>query len=153
MLKALWGTFGTWLSAFNGPCLWACVAAAGVAGWGAATFTYKIQDARVARAEARLIDFRADIAQTRTDVLEQGRQLQERSSAETREALQRAVNVLSGEIALTRDRDALAELNLRMEKLHEDARFACRQLPLPDWYIDGLRIEAGQVGPGPGDSH
>ena len=139
-VKALWGTFGTWLKAFNGPCLWACLAAAGLAGWGAGVLTYKIQDARVARAEANLSKFDKQLADSTASTMRYAFDLSRDLQHQVDLSVSAAVAELSGKIALSRDTAALERVAQNIEELKNDPRLACRSLPLPNQYLDSLRL-------------
>jgi hypothetical protein len=143
-----------------GPCLWACVGAGVIAGAGTAWLVKSIMDGRVARAELReakadqrLSEFRGDIAEAKGQVLTQQAKLQAEATATTTAAIERAVEQLTGAIASSSDRAALASLTTNITKLQEDARYACRDIQLPAWYLDGLRIPRAEAGPATGNGH
>lgn len=139
-LKSLWGTFGTWFSAFSGPCLYACIAAAALGGWGAGWLTYRLQAARVAQAEAHLSDFRADLQASNAANASLAGALQQQTTTAVNAAIARGVDKLSGQLSQATDKRALDGLTASVNQLHEDVKYACRNLPLPNQYIDSLRL-------------
>jgi hypothetical protein len=139
-VKALWGTFGTWLKAFNGPCLYACLVAAFVGG-AAAGYGVKVYKDREVLAERLTTQtFRTDLAQSKTDVLEGAAVLMKAANDNVLARVDAGFKELSGEFALARDANTLARLEAKIEELHNDPQYACRRLPLPDAYLDSLRL-------------
>lgn len=140
--KALRGTFGTWFAAFNGPCLWACLAAAGIGGWGAGFATKVFMERRVLAERLTTTTFRADLEASRSAVLEGAAVLVKAANDDVLGRVDAGFKELHGDLALQRDAAAIAALDAKIEELHNDVRYACRRLPLPDTYLDGLQIPA-----------
>jgi hypothetical protein len=139
-------TFLTWLRAFNGPCLWACLGvaffaggAAGFAAWRVASWKY---GSEVATAKADLSAYRADVLRVTVDGQVAVAERQKAAAEATATAIREGLEVLHGEVRRTSDRAALARIETQLEELHHDPRFECRRLPLTDSYIDSLRIPA-----------
>lgn len=133
-------TARTFLSNFSIPC--ASIAAVALlagmsAGWKATQIYYR---GAVAEAQRDLSDYRADVLAAQAKSAVDVAALQKQSADATAAAIERAREALSGEIALVTDKRALEAINQSIEDLHNDVRYACRQLPLPDSYLQRLRI-------------
>lgn len=153
MIRALWGTVGTWFNFARGPCLWLALGAAVVGGAGGGWLAKSLMDGRVARAELEtakaeknLSDFRGDLESAKVLVLQDQARLQHEATKATAEAIERGIARLSGEIAMQSDRAALTSLEASILNLQKDARYACRNLPLPADYLDGMRIPRLEAG-------
>jgi hypothetical protein len=91
-------------------------------------------------AKAKLAQFRADLAESKTAVLTDQARLQGEATKLVLDAVKRGTEKLSGQLAATSDAATLATLNQNVLSLQKDIRYACRNLPLPADYLDGLRI-------------
>lgn len=132
----------TFLRNFKLPCLYVALAASLVAGFASYRVTRAVMDGRVARAETDLQAYRADVLRETLSNTAAVAGMQKASADATAAAIGKAVDVLSGKIALANDKAAIQQVLTAIEELRNDPTFTCRQLPLPDRYVDSLRLPA-----------
>lgn len=130
----------TFLTNFSLPCAWIAAAALLAGGAGAWKLTQIYYTGAVATAQRDLAEYRSEVLAAQAGSAVQVAALQRQSADATAAAIERAREALSGEIALTSDKHALEAINQSIEGLHNDVRYACRQLPLPASYLERLRI-------------
>lgn len=139
MVPAL-ATYLTWFRAFNGPCLWACLAAAFLAGGAAAWTTDKILAGQVARADARLSRWQAEQADDRVAVVNQARDRQAAADAGQREREGRIERAIRSGFA------AMLASDMEMRNVFETRlagpEWDCLRRPLPAAVVDGLLQQA-----------
>lgn len=138
--------FGPW---FAGVALVAFLAggAAGFKG-GRMWSADDVREAEAAQhvAETSLTTFKKDLADAKVSVLTEQQRLQGVATDATAAAIARGVEQLTGEIRASSDRSAIDTLNRNILTLQKDANYACRDLPLPAFYLDSLRIPRDQAG-------
>ena len=132
----------TFLKNFKLPCLYVALAASVVAGFASYRITRAVMDGRVARAESDLQTYRAEVLRETLSNTAVVAGMQKASADATAVAIQKAVESLSGKIALANDKAAIQQVLTAIEELRNDPTFTCRGLPLPDRYIDSLRLPA-----------
>jgi endonuclease/exonuclease/phosphatase (EEP) superfamily protein YafD len=130
----------TFLANFSVPCAWIAAIALLAGGAGGWKLTQAFYRGATAEARRELAEYRSDVLAAQAKAAIEVAALQRQSAEATAAAIERAREALSGEIALASDRLALEAINQSIEELHHDVRYACRQLPLPDSYLQRLRI-------------
>lgn len=133
----------TWLRAFKGPCL---ILAAGAALAGAGTgiwITRAVMAGSVARAEARLADFRAELA-TQSASIEKAASERQAAAAEALRARDQAITASVDGIPAAVARLVAPQFAKLRESVNEP-RFDCLRLPLPESFLDGVRRPGGSA--------
>lgn len=134
----------TFVRNFIGPCLWVALAGYIAGGASGGWLAWKLQDARVARAETTTLTLQRDIAAATAATELLARQRTSAAEAALRErdqSITAAVDAIPARVAAV-----LGPMRAELRSLINDPAYNClRTVPLPEPYLNRLRRPAGSA--------